>query len=97
MTVVPSHSKKMAPKQIQMLLSFGPKANLPDRRQEGAVVVTRVDAAAPPPVCSVSFCVYCERPLRSAVAVKCPNPMCDVWAHPGCMSVGSNGRCAFCP
>ena len=49
------------------------------------------------PFCPVSVCIYCERPLRSANAVKCPNPQCDVWYHRGCLSVSSSGKCALCP
>ena len=64
----------MAPKQKQMLLSFGPKATLPDRRQEGAVVVTRVDASAPPappPVALVPDPSPAKKPRRDlSVIVK---------------------------
>ena len=40
--------RAMAPKHKQMLLSFAPRAALPERRGEGAVVAARVDAALPP-------------------------------------------------
>ena len=39
----------MAPKNKQLLLSFAPRAAVPEKRSEGAVVVPRVDATLPPP------------------------------------------------
>ena len=38
----------MAPKSKQMLLSFQPRAVLPEGRSEGAVVVPRADVPLPP-------------------------------------------------
>ena len=51
----------MAPKGKQMLLSFAPRAVVPERRSEGAVVVPRADATLPVNVltsdCLVTQCV----------------------------------------
>ena len=48
---------------------------------------------APNPIPSV--CIKCERPLREQNAMQCR--LCFIWLHRGCMSSGSNGKCAFCP
>ena len=39
----------MAPKSKQLLLSFAPRAGVPERRSEGAILVPRADATMPPP------------------------------------------------
>lgn len=39
-------------------------------------------------------CFVCQRPLREVNRMQCPS--CQLWFHPGCVSVSSSGKCQFC-
>ena len=84
----------MAPKQKQMVLCFTPAPQLPTLRNEGAIVVSRVEPAAPPE-CRCGL--VGEMPLRRCAAKQCA--LCFIWLHPGCLESCQlgDGKCLFCP